>query len=153
MGFREIAMIVVAIILGGILTLSIAPSMSASGNAVRAGVLNGEVETVAASAKMWMANNTAGTFNGISATAIGTGVPLTVTGGKYVSKAAGGVTYEVAAATSTSTDDSFTITVEGLSSVSGAEAAMKSMLIGKYDTGNVTDTVATDGILVVKIRG
>lgn len=154
-GFREIALLVVGIILGSIAVLGVAPSVSASGSAVKAGVLNGEVETVAAGARLWMVNNGT-TFAGINPETMGAVIPLVVSGtgssSVYTSKVVNTVTYSVAAATSSSANDSFEITISNLDDVSGAEASMKSMLTSKYDTG-VTDTTPGDGILVVKIRG
>lgn len=154
MGLREIVLVVIAVVLGGLLTLSVAPSMTASGSAVKAGVLNGEVETVAAGSKLWMVNNSAnGTFTGISPTNIGAGVPLEISSDKFVSKVASTINYAVAAATTSSTDDSFQVTISGLDAISGSETSMKSMLEAKYGTANITDAAADDGILIVKIRG
>jgi hypothetical protein len=155
MGFREIAMIIVSLILGGILALNVAPSISASGDATKTSMLNGEFESINSAAKMWMSNNsTTGTFNGLTPTAMTNTIPnLTITALKFTSKVNSAVNYDVASATTTSTDDSALITINGLNTTTGAEAALKTSFTTKYGAAAITDTVTTDGILVVKVRG
>ncbi len=156
MGFREIAMIVVSLILVGILGLAVAPSITASGDATKTSVVASEFDSVLSASKMWMANNsTAGNFNGVTAQAMSAQIPnLTASGSgatsTLVSKVNTSITYQIASATTTSTDDSVQITISGLTAISGAEASLATSLATK---GTVTNTSATDGILVVKIRG
>ncbi|MFA6395668.1 MAG: hypothetical protein WCW84_06840 [Sulfurimonas sp.] len=157
MGFKEIAMIVVGLILAGILALAIAPSISASGDSTKASVLNSELESVASAGKMWMVNNTtSGTFTGINAVAMANNLPNLVATGTgatsiFTSKVVGAITYTVVAATSGSTDDSMKITMTGLTGGSAIETSIKNALIAKYLTGNVVNT--TPGTIVVTIRG
>lgn len=159
MGFKEIAMIVVSLILGAILALNVAPSISASGDATKTSVLNSEFESVVGAAKMWMAtSSTSGNFNGITVAKMRSNIPnLDVdnetTPTKFVSKIDPSISYAIAASTTTGTDDSVTVTWSGLDKVSGAEASLKATLASKYGSSNVTDAAATDGILVVKVRG
>lgn len=159
MGFREIAMIVVALILGGILALNVAPSISASGDATKASMLNSEFESIASASKMWMANNsTTGNFTGINAEEVSDTIPNLVLSGtgatsSLTSKLTGDISYSIASGTSSSTDDSVVLTVNGLDNINKAEASVKNALVAKYGASNVTDTDAADGILVVKVRG
>jgi hypothetical protein len=159
MGFKEIAMIVVSLILAGILALNIAPSISASGNATKASVLNSEIESIAGAGKMWMANNSStGTFTGINAEAMTSTIPaLTMTGtgatSKFTSKVLNTIEYTIASATTTSADDSIQITVVNLDDISTAEATMASALTAKYGATAVTNTSTTDGTIIVKIQG
>jgi hypothetical protein len=157
MGFKEIAMIVVSLILGGILALNVAPSISASGDATKTSVVNSEFESVTSAARMWMANiSTTGTFTGITAQAMSANIPNLVLNGtgatsKLESKVLSTITYGVAAGGTG--DNSVVITISGLSGVTGAEASLATSLIAKYGTESVTNTTADDGIIVVTVRG
>ncbi len=162
MGFREIAMIVVSLILVGILGLAVAPSITASGDATKTSVVGSEIETVAKASKMWMTNNSIrGDFTGITAEAIsGTLSTMSVAGSgsssKLISKVISSINYEISSTTTNSTDDSVQITISGLTAISGAEASLKTTLTNIYGVLNVSEGsggTSSDGILIIKVKG
>lgn len=168
MGWKEIIMIIIAMILAGILALNNAPSISASGAAAKTSVLSSETSSVVAAAKLWMANNsTTGVFTGITPTAMSSTIPnLTVTGGKLVSKINSGITYDVTPMSASGTDDSILVTISGLGAVAGAEAALTTDFNNIYGAStthvyneavnSLTDVGtydATGGVIKIMIRG
>lgn len=67
MGMKELAIIIVSLILGAILLLNMGPSFNKSGDAVKASVMTGEVSNIIASSRMWIASNsTDGTYTGLT---------------------------------------------------------------------------------------
>ena len=159
MAFREIAMIVVSLILVGILGLSVAPSITASGDATKTSVVASEFETIIKTSKMWMTNNSiAGDFTGINAASMSNILPtvaVEISGATsaFVSKVDSNIKYKIISATTSSTNDSIEITISGLTSIADIEAALKTSLSNMYGSANITDSVVNDGILIVKIKG
>ncbi len=159
MGFKEIAMIVVALILAGILGLSVAPSISASGVATTTSMLNSEFESVISAGKLWVVNNSGvANFNGITSqgisgnipnlTRVGTGATSTLS-----SKVKSGISYQLASGQTTAADDSIVVTISGLSIVTNAETNLKTTIANKYGLSAITDTTAGDGVLIIKVHG
>jgi hypothetical protein len=67
MGMKELAIIIISLILGAILLLNMGPSFNKSGDAVKASVMTGEVSNIVASSRMWVASNSAdGTYTGLT---------------------------------------------------------------------------------------
>ena len=76
MGFREIAMIVVSLILVGILGLAVAPSITASGDATKGAIVVNEIEAIVAAANMYAVNtNQDGDITGLTAESVSKFIP------------------------------------------------------------------------------
>ncbi|MCK9373616.1 MAG: hypothetical protein M0P91_10485 [Sulfuricurvum sp.] len=101
MGFREIALIAVALILVLILGFAIAPSITASGDATKASIVSNEIASIESASRMWMIDHSAtAALTGLSAVTVAKYIPnltLVVWSGEpyFVSKASPSLHYVI----------------------------------------------------------
>lgn len=147
---NQLLMLLASIILGSIIGLGVYPLMNKSNDTGRTSLVNTELQAIKTASTLWLAKDSDGTFTNVSIANISSYLPsLTVTGGKFVSKANTSITYDIAVKSSDSSQ--FTVTVSGLTAISGAEASVKTTQTPIAAT--VTDTSTTDGILELDYRG
>lgn len=147
---KELLMLLATLVLGAIIGTGVYPIMSKSQDAGRVSLVNTEIGSIKTAALLWLVKDSDGTFTSVSVANLTSYVPgFTVTSNKFVSKANSDITYDVAVKTGDSTQ--FTITVAGLTAISGAETSVKTTQTSI--AANVTDTSSTDGILALDFRG
>lgn len=147
---NQLLMLLATLVLGAIIGTGVYPIMSKSQDTGRVALVNQEISSIKTAALLWLTKDSDGTFTSASVTNLTSYVPgFTVTGGKFVSKANTGITYDVAVKTGDSSQ--FTITVAGLTVITGAETSVKTTQTSI--ASNITDTSATDGILALDFRG
>lgn len=151
MAKSDIAMWVVSFIILVLVGLAVTPSLTSSGTTARIAVINSEIGTIRNASMLWVAQNSPnGDFTGISATGVATQLPaLTLATNKFQSKVNPGITYTIAPKSGDASQ--VTITIDGLGLVTGAEASVKTSQTANSTL--ITDTVATDGTLVIDFRG
>lgn len=139
MGFREIALIAVALILALILGLAVSPSITASADATKASIVSNEIASIASASKMWMVDNsTTASLTGLNAVAIAKHIPnLTLvewSGEPYfVSKVSPNLHYVIR---QDSTTDIRVITI-GMASIYPSHDIIYSQLVNVYGSSKV----------------
>lgn len=147
---NQLLMLLATLVLGAIIGTGVYPIMSKSQDAGRVSLVNQEISSIKTGTLLWLVKDSDGTFTNASVTNVAPYIPgFTVTGGKFVSKANSGITYDLAVKSGDSTQ--FTITTAGLTVISGAETSVKTTQ--SSIAANITDTSATDGILELDFRG
>jgi len=145
---------VIYAVIGVILTVAamymVSPSISASSEAIQAGMISTEVGAIKNASKMWLANSSSdGTYAAITEEDISTLVPdLVVTGGKLDSKTSG-VTHDISVVSLDSgINNGIEVVIAGLTA---SQQPIVKKNVDKFDIdGNASSTTTS---VTVQIKG
>jgi len=145
---------VIYAVIGVILTVAamymVSPSISASSEAIQAGMISTEVGAIKNASKMWLANSSSdGTFAAITEADISTLVPdlEQADGNTTLLSKTSGVKHTIAGGTTTNTNDSIVVVITGMTSQAQTDIVDKNVL--KF--GTVSGKTASG--LTVTIKG